>query len=102
MNQRDIKFAITTILLNLTFLILVGLVEIFNLLSNTMLLLGADIFDLWVHITLQPYYLYYASGFYVQFAVNSLFRSAFVGIFSRKHPKSRKIKKTTENINDKG
>lgn len=83
---RDRKFAITSISLNVLFLILnmpspvygvfVNYVKIDALLNN---FLG--------YFSLCCYYSYYATSFYMQLAVNSIVRERFWRFFKRKKPR---------------
>ena len=78
--RRDILFAITTIFLNIFFILL-------NLPFSLSLFLPKSFnFDLFV-LTFYIYYMSYAINFYVILATNSLFRSEFYGWTREKLPK---------------
>lgn len=85
---RDRKFAITTVTLNLMFLTLYLPIVIDNLVT-----LSSDpvIANLIHYFFDMLHYCYHASGFYVQMAVNSVFRNQFLAIFNgiiRRTPRS--------------
>lgn len=77
--RRDRKFAITSITLNLFFLCLSLPSVTLNLLYHYKVGIGDNSQTDFVtsHIVNLFYHGYYASGFYVQFCVNSLFRDTF-------------------------
>lgn len=81
-KRRDRKFAITTLLLNFIYLVLILPAIIYTdlWLPN----LDADIFNFVLYVILQPYFLNYSIGFYTQLAVNSLFRKQFLVILKLK------------------
>lgn len=78
LSRRDRKFAITTLSLNLIFLILLGPVEFYGIFNNTNDPANSAYNNMIDYIALELYYLNYAIGFYVQLVVNSLFRNEFL------------------------
>lgn len=77
-STKDKKFAITTIILNLAFLV-------FNLPVEVLLVFGGglepDLYNLIYYILNTLYYWNYANDFYIQIGVNSLFRNEFLSTF---------------------
>jgi hypothetical protein len=78
LSRRDRKFAMTTLSLNLIFLILLGPVEFYGIFNNTNDPANSAYNNMIDYIALELYYLNYAIGFYVQLVVNSLFRNEFL------------------------
>jgi hypothetical protein len=82
---RDIKFAITSISLNLFFLLTNAPVPLFSLLDN--FIISPDIdpdLDLFLfNFSVFLFYAYFVFSFYVQLFVNSLVRSEFYKLFGR-------------------
>lgn len=71
--KRDIKFAITLIALNSTFIL-------FNLPINVHFLIGSTS-DIWYSITVNILYTSYAINFFIYFTFNSIFRKEFLNLF---------------------
>lgn len=76
--QRDIKFSITSILLNLIYFVL-------SLLISVIFFVRRSNDDILVYLlALYLFYMCYACNFYLILASNSLFRNEFLMIFKRK------------------
>lgn len=85
-NVRDRKFAMTSLSLNLIFLILLGPVELFNIVTATagFTLTSSTLnYNLIAYVISEPYYFNYAIGFYVQLVANSVFRKEFLKLLKK-------------------
>lgn len=77
---RDRKFAITSVSLNVLFLILNVPAPFFGVIS-TLIEIDIPLNNFLGYLSLCCYYSYYAISFYVQLAVNSIVRERFVRFF---------------------
>ena len=74
-QMRDQRFAITTVSLNLIFLLLNLPVVVFNILASYLTSIEPDLYALlFVIIVGVCYHSYFAISFFIQFGVNSMFR----------------------------
>lgn len=78
-SRRDRKFAITSITLNTIFLTLNLPIVLFLTYGNSV---EGNLHSMLFEIFNAVYYTNYATNFYVQLAVNSIFRREFLGIFN--------------------
>jgi hypothetical protein len=87
LRSRDLKFAFTSIILNLTFLTLNLPIALYLLLSPYLNLVGSQTDDMLYVITSFFYYMNFGINFYINLIVNSLFKNElFVmikGIFGK-------------------
>lgn len=82
-KKRDIKFAITSVTLNVIFLILNLPFCFYDLLYETFQI-DADTQYFFDTFLLMLYYVHHATVFFINLAVNSIFRNEMYNIFGRK------------------
>lgn len=93
-SRRDRKFAITSITLNLVFLglslpsVTYNLITYYLRVESTLNITIANFINM-------LYYVYYASGFYVQIVVNSVFRDAFLSMLNLKEDATNSLTRIT-------
>lgn len=90
---RDRKFAITSVSLNVLFLILNVPAPFFGVVSTQVDIVDTSLNNFVGYLSLCCYYSYYAISFYVQLAVNSIVRERFVRFFKPGSSRVKIIKK---------
>ena len=89
-RQKDVKFAVISVTLNIIFLILTGPHYIFNLVYEDYLnTMSFDIFISIVSIKFLLFYSNFASVFFINFAANSLFKNEFYKFIRKNRCKRR-------------
>lgn len=103
-KSKDLKFAFTSISLNLCFLILNFPIVLFLLLSNYSELISNNL-DLFYIIGSTFYYMNFGTVFYINFLVNTLFKNEFFSMikskgfydgYNRNESASIRLKKTND------
>jgi hypothetical protein len=75
-NQKDYRFAITSISMNVCFFVLNSPIVIVPLIFNYVVI-DSKLYDLFYVISIIPYYIDFGLIFYINIFVNSLFRQQF-------------------------
>lgn len=102
-HQKDVRFSMTVIILNLVFLILNVPTPLMNTLGHYQWVrLDPFVFKLLIRFFTYLRNLFYAIVFYLQLAINVIIRKEFLDLFNRRQHSNQSKRSDSDRINNRG